>query len=223
MKYFRYIVYLFVIVGFSSASAGSYEDYFRALMRDDAVTVRKLLAQGFDPNARDEHGQVGLYAALRAESYKSAEVLVAQPTLDVNARNEAGESVLMMAALRGQLELCKQLMARGAEVNPQGWTPLHYAASGGGEAVTALLLSAGAQIDARSPRGLTPLMMAVRYDTEATVNLLLSRGADVTALSEAGLTPADYARQGDREWLVPRLTAPGNSPAKPPTAVTRQR
>lgn len=215
MKYFRYIAYLLVSTVIFSVHAGASKDFFRALIRDDVPAVEKALARGIDPNMRDENGQFGLYVALRAESYEAAEVLAEHPKLDVNASNETGESGLMMAALRGRLELCKRLIERGGRINHAGWTPLHYAASGGGAAMTAYLLAAGAQIDARSPNGLTPLMMAVRYDTEATVNLLLSQGADVNALSEAGLTPADYARQGDREWLVPRLTAASKALATP--------
>jgi ankyrin repeat protein len=128
------------------------------------------------------------------------------PKLDLEASNDAGETGLMMAALRGQIELCKRLIERGAKVNREGWTPLHYAASGGGEQVTALMLAAGARIDARAPNGATALMLAVRFDTEATINLLLSRGASLTARSKAGLNAADYAAGIGRDYLVPRLT-----------------
>jgi len=36
----------------------------------------------------------------------------------------------MMAALRGSLEWTQRLIERGAAINRDGWTPLHYAASG---------------------------------------------------------------------------------------------
>lgn len=207
MKNFRFILYLFVAIGFSVARADVSVDMFRAVMRDDAPAVTKLLAAGADPNLR-EKGQTALYVALRAESYDAADVLAAHPKLDVDAVNEAGETALMMAALRGRIDLCKRLMDRGAALDREGWTPLHYAASGGGEKVTALLLAAGARIDARAPNGATPLMMAVRFDTEATVDLLLARGASLTARSNVGLTAADHAEQVGRAYLVKRLSPP---------------
>lgn len=207
MKSFRYLVYLFVVIGFSWANADVSVDLFRAVMRDDASGVQRLLAAGVDPNLQ-EKGQNALYVALRAESYEAAAVLATHPKLDVNAANEAGETALMMAALRGQSDLCKRLMERGAAINREGWTPLHYAASGGGEKITALLLASGAKIDARAPNGATPLMMAVRFDSEATVDLLLARGASLTARSTLGLSAADYAEQIGRAYLVPRLTPP---------------
>ena len=41
------------------ASAGSYEDFFVAIQRDDGVTVESLLRRGFDPNTSDAKGQPG--------------------------------------------------------------------------------------------------------------------------------------------------------------------
>ena len=64
--YFRFIVYLFVVIGFSSSHSGAYDDFFQALDRDDAAAVQQLLGRGFDPNAHDEKGQLVLYRALRA-------------------------------------------------------------------------------------------------------------------------------------------------------------
>lgn len=49
----------------------------------------------------------------------------------------------MMAAIKGNEDAVKQLIARDADVNKTGWTPLHYAASGGTEQhlrIAALLL-----------------------------------------------------------------------------------
>ena len=188
-----------------AANAGAYEDFFRAVGVDDARTVSALLARGFDPNAPDEKGQVPLYLALRAESPKVVEALLASPKLDVDRANAAGETPLMIAALRGQLDATKRLLERGARVNRDGWTPLHYAASGPEPKVVALLLDRGARVDAPSPNHSTPLMMAARYGAEASTDLLLKRGADPTVRNDKALNAADFARQGGRESLATRL------------------
>ena len=82
----------------------------------------------------------------------------------------------MLTALRGQLELAKALIAKGADVNKTGWTPLHYAGSSGHVDMIRLLLEHSAYIDAESPNGSTPLMMAAMYGNDAAVQLLLDEG-----------------------------------------------
>ena len=210
-SFIRYLSYLVVIAGFSTASAGAYEDFFKAIDKDDARTVATLLQRGFDPNSRDEQGQVALYVALRAPSLAAADALLAHPQLDVNATNTAGETPLMMAALRGQLVWAHKLLARGAKLHGDGWSALHYAAAGPEPEFVRLLLEKGAPTDARSPNGSTPLMMAARYGSEASVDLLLARGADPKLRNQRDLTAADFARMDGRDSLAKRLesaTAP---------------
>lgn len=210
IQFFKKIIYLFVIVGCSIASAGSYEDFFLALERNDPNSVTRLLERGFDPNSRDAQGRPGLFLALQKESYDAAQALFRHPQLDVNALNNSDESPLMMVAMKGQIQWCKQLLDRGAVINKTGWTPLHYAASGADHQVVALLLDKGAAIDAPSPNGSTPVMMAALYGSEASVNLLLVRGADIKRKNDLGLRASDFALRGGREKLAAQLkTAAG--------------
>lgn len=191
--------------GLSVAHAGAYEDFLKAVEVNDAGAVQRLLQRGMDPNTRDEKGQPALTLALRGEAFPVAEALFASPQLDVNASNAAGETPLMMAALKGQADWVQRLLARGARVQQPGWSPVLYAASGPEPKVLALLLDKGAPVDARSPNGTTPLMMAARYGSEQSVDLLLARGADPSARNERQLSAADFARQGGREALAQRL------------------
>jgi ankyrin repeat protein len=189
----------------SVSQAASYEDFFLAVENDRATEVRTLLQRGFDPNSRDEKGQVGLFLASRAGSLKVAQLLLADPRIELDATNDVNETPLMMAAMRDQVDLATQLLARGASVNRDGWSPLHYAASGPGSATLALLLSRGAAIDSRSPNGSTALMMACRNGSEAAVDLLIARGANAKLRNERNLNAADFARSAGRNYLVERL------------------
>ncbi len=189
------------------ARAGSFEDFFHAVAVDDARTASALLARGFDPNAVDEKGQPALFLALRDESAGVVALLVRHPDLRPDSANALGETPLMMAALRGRREWAEALLARGARVDREGWTPLHYAASGPGASVVALLLERGAVVDARSPNGSTPLMMAARYGTEEAVDLLLARGADPRLRNQRDLDAAAFARGAGRDALARRLEA----------------
>ena len=204
-KYIRFVVYLFVITGFSYAGADAYVDFFRAVNVDNASTVAELLAKGFDPNTLSEQGQVALYIAMREDSPKVAAVLLASPQLNIDATNAAGETPLMMAALKGRLDWTRKLIERGAKVQKPGWSPVHYAATSPNTELLALLLDRGANIDARAPDMSTPLMMAVRFGPEDSVKLLLRRGAEKSYINERNVTAADLARQADKPWLLPLL------------------
>ena len=212
-NYFRFAVYLVLMVCFSAAKAGAYEDFFRAVVLDDARTVENLLQRGFDPNARDEKGQAALYLSQREGAFKVAEVLLANPQTRVDLVNAAGETALMMTALRGHSAWIERLIGRGARVEggaegtSPGWTPLHYACAGPEVKAVQLLLTRGARIDARSPNGTTPLMMAARYGSEAAVDLLLKQGADARLRNDLNLSAGDFAQQAGRESLAARLMA----------------
>ena len=201
----KFIVYLFVAFGFCNASAGSYEDYFRALKIDNAGTVSDLLARGFDPNSPDEKGHTGLHLAVRDGSPKVAAVLLAHPALRVDAPNAHDETALMLAALRGNVESAQRLLDRGATVNRPGWAPLHYAATGPEPRLVALLLERGAQVDAPSPNGSTALMMAARYGSDDSAVLLLAKGASTSVRNQKDMNAADFARSVGRDALAAKL------------------
>ena len=201
-KYFKKFLCLVAIVGCSSANAGSYEDFFIAVKNDNVSKVKDLLQRGFDPNTRDLKGNTGLATAMQEQSAKAARMLLGVPAIEIDAVNQAGESALMLAALRGDLDGMGLLLDRGARVNQPGWSALHYAATGPESQAVRLLLDRGAEVNAASPNGSTPLMMAAQYGTEASVKLLLDRGADVKLRNQRDLTAVDFARLSGREPLT---------------------
>ena len=198
INYFRLFLYGLVFYGFSLASAGSYEDFFKAIKQDDAKAMQSLLQRGFDPNTLDPEARHGLTMAVAEPSLKVAEVLIQAKGINVNFLNSANESALMYAALKGQLALAKLLISKDADVNKTGWTPLHYAATNGHVDVIQLLLDNHAFVDAASPNGSTPLMLAAQYGTPQAVKLLLDEGAEPLQKNEQGLTPIDFARRASR-------------------------
>ena len=206
-NYFKYVVFLVVFAWISIVQAGSYEDFFAAIKRDDGKAITELLQRGFDPNTPSPDGQDGLYLSLRDGTLKAANALVEWPKTKVETRNANDESPLMMAALKGHLDVAKKLIERDADVNKPGWAPLHYAATGGHLAIMELLLEHYAFIDAESPNGTTPLMMAAHYGSPAAVKLLLDAGADTAMKNQLGMTAIDFARRGNRPDSLEMISA----------------
>ncbi len=200
--YIKYTAYLFVLLCVSLANAGSYEDFFGAIQRDDAAVVRGLLLRGFDPNTVNPKGDHALMVAVREPSPKVVVALLESPQTRVEVRTAKDESPLMLAALKGYYAICQQLIARDADVNKPGWTPLHYASTGGHISIMRLLLDNHAYIDAASPNGSTPLMMAAMYGTVDAVKLLIEAGADPALRNAKGLGAIEFARQVQREDVV---------------------
>ena len=197
-NHFKRFIYLFVLIGFSTAHGGSYEDFFSAIKRDDERGVSALLARGFDPNTLDPEGLHGLFLAMREPSEKVSGVLLSTPKVDVNVLNPKGESPLMIAAITGQNAFAEKLVHLGADINKTGWAPLHYAATRGNIALMTLFLENHAYIDAESPNGTTPLMMAAMYGSADAVRLLLVEGAVPQLKNQQGLTAIDFARRANR-------------------------
>ncbi|MCK7595372.1 ankyrin repeat domain-containing protein [Pseudomarimonas salicorniae] len=77
-----------------------------------------------------------------------------------------GLSALIAAVNRGWHDLCADLLQRGAALqhaDRRGWTALHHAAAAGDAESVALLLRAGARLDARSVDGCTAYGLALRH------------------------------------------------------------
>ncbi len=202
------IVVLFIVASaFLPVRAQDEVALFRAVNLDDDRSVQRWLAAGGDPNRADARGQTPLILAMRDESFKVAAVLLDHPATRVDAANAAGETALMMAALKGHLSWVQRLASRGAAINREGWTPLHYAASGAGVDVLRWLIEQGAALDAAAPNRSTPLMMAARYGASESVEILLARGADTRPRNDRGLAAADFARGAGRDALADRLDA----------------
>jgi ankyrin repeat protein len=195
---FKYFIYLFVFIGFSLSKAGSFEDFFKAIVFDQVPIVANLIYRGMDPNTPTEKGEPALVFAVRSGAPKTVAFLLKQPGIQVDAINAADETALMLAANANDMALANLLIEAGASVNRPNWTALHYAASKGHIAMMRLLIDNDAYIDAESPNGTTPLMMAAYYASPSAVKLMLEEGADPTLKNQDGMTALDLAIAKDK-------------------------
>ena len=178
------------------------EAFFTAVLRDSASDIRRLLLRGADPNQIDPQRGPALVVAAAARSQHALKALLESPETNVDITNGKDETALMQAALLGDLEVVKLLLAKNADVNKPGWPRLHSACTAGHFEVVKLLIDRSAFIDAQSPNRTTPLMMAARHRHTAIVRYLIEQGADPTQRNEAGLSAADYLARAEEPELA---------------------
>ncbi|XP_076449469.1 uncharacterized protein LOC143285905 isoform X2 [Babylonia areolata] len=101
--------------------------------------------------------------------------------MTVDSVNDGGQSALYCAARRGHLDVCRQLLQAGADINAQ----CHHSKQ-------------------------TPLLGAVETQQTEVVTLLLERGADVQVTDNVGITPLYTAVEGNCLPLVRQLIQAGS-------------
>ena len=113
-----------------------------------------------------------------------------------------GATLLHNAARFGHLEIVRELMRRGADINAKsvgfnelGGTPLHHAASSGHAKMVQFLLKAGASIEEPLPDGRTALQLASLNNHLETAQTLVDEGASLDIFSAAGLGETDFLGQ----------------------------
>ncbi|KAI8478082.1 hypothetical protein Bbelb_441810 [Branchiostoma belcheri] len=122
------------------------------------------------------------------------------------------EKALRRAALEGNTDRVKQLLAGG--VNPNAadgrWqrTPLYQAARNGHHETVSALLTAGADMNARDKWQESPLHWAANNGYHEIVSVLLAAGADVNARNDVQDSPLHRAAwNGHHETVSVLLTA----------------
>ena len=93
----------------------------------------------------------------------------------------AADKLLFGAAMAGNINAINQAMTDGADVNAKddlygGWTPLHYAVSGGHMEVAKLFLTKGANVNAKNDNIKTPLDVAAQEGRTEIADLLRKHG-----------------------------------------------
>jgi hypothetical protein len=179
-------------------------------VRGDAKVVEALLRGGADVNAKGRNTWTALLLALSEKHGSVADLLLAQPHLDLKAEAPDGMNALMLAVWHQQDRAVRTALTRGVDVNHQdkdGDAAVHGAALYGNVRILGLLLDGGANPDVKNKLGGTALMWAAAYGHEEIVNILLSRGADPKIRDVDGVTAAGWAAKNGRGSIELMLKA----------------
>lgn len=166
----------------------------------DLAKVRILVTAGAAVNAKQAEGRSPIFqAALMGNGLTTVRFLLDKGA-DPNSATMIGQTPLMAAANRGDVETMRLLIARSAKVDAKagtGATAL-LAASGSGEpAAVKLLLESGADPNAATKKKDTALGSAATSGVEESVKLLLASGARVNVQDDRGYSPLMYAAGSD--------------------------
>ncbi|CAE7563888.1 comtb [Symbiodinium sp. CCMP2592] len=168
----------------------------RAVCRQmqDSLSEKAMLTRA--PEMRVKISEDSRNLATTAEIFLS---VLAFPQL-LEQADCAGQTLLMRAAHLGIPRLCRALLAAKAAVDARGgngWTALHYAATGKSSETCQLLLDHGADVEARSRDGHTPFYYAYRAgDEKSIMEVLHARGArpDLRSQNACGTADCGYLR-----------------------------
>jgi|GEM_PF-438776 len=192
-KWFVSLVMMLILSAAFAAHAAQVDDLWLYVKNDRIDDISELLVEKkLDPNTVNLIGTPLLMQAVRDGSWRVFDLVLSQPTIDVNKTNGYVETPIMYLSLVGDLPRVKQVRTKGAKLYQTGWTALHYAAVKEQADIVKYLLTEGAFPNALSPNGTTALMMAMANNNEEIVQLLLNAGANPyivdananTALSE---------------------------------------
>lgn len=130
--------------------------------------------------------------------------------VDVNKRDESGNTPLIYACLKNARDLVKILLENGADAtlaNQRNRMPLHFAAETGNSEIIALLIGAGADVNCTDSDGITPLMlMAQNGRTDAALKFIQNPDIDIKIKDNDNRMAIDYATTAGLRELVKALS-----------------
>ncbi|HEX4613211.1 MAG TPA: ankyrin repeat domain-containing protein [Urbifossiella sp.] len=148
---------------------------FQAAREDDRETLAAYFAAGRPVNEPNARGDTLLTVAAYNAQEGAVELILAQPKVEVDARNKMGLTALSAAAFKGHVGIAKKLVAAKADVNAvsgSGRTALMFASLAGRTEMVEYLLAAGADPRAADRAGSTALSLARGQGADAVVRRL---------------------------------------------------
>lgn len=158
------------------------------------------------------HSEESREATFETHQKLNAARLIIDAGADVDAKDNAGETALHIAAERSRDEIAIALIVAGADVNAKDntdKTPLHIAVHSRRPDLTALLIAADADVNAKNGAGETPLHTAAERDADASAAALIAAGADIHARDNTGATPLHTAVISRSADMVEALVGAG--------------
>lgn len=151
---------------------------------------------------------------------------ILQKAPEVDGASNDGITALHSTAVLGHDVQVQALLENGASPNLvstiDGWTALHYAATGRSKAVLEHLLRGGANVNSTTETASTALQAAVERDDMDSVRLLLDSGARMDLRQSDGSSAFDLAAAGGNKEIIQLLFKAETARLSPVTKQTAQ-
>jgi ankyrin repeat protein len=157
-------------------------------------------------NFPDNNGNTIFYRAVCLGNKRLIEYLIDK--IDINQANNKGDTALMIAAQKGELELVEKLIELGADKEAktaEGFTALMTAVHSGKLEIVEKLIELGADKEAKTAEGITALMDAAFNGKLEVVEKLIELGADKEAKTAIGFTSLMAAAYLGEHEIVKKL------------------
>ena len=175
-----------------------------AIWNDTSDIVRYLLDAGADAEQKDLSGESPLQNALSMGNPDIVKLL---------ENSDDKVPALHRAALKGDLEGMKRLIAEGAGINDKDEferTPIEYALAAGQSDTTKFLLDQGVDINLKTHTLGRPILhQAARAGMLDIVQILIEKGADLDTVSRNGGTVLHNAIWGGHKEIAELLISKG--------------
>lgn len=146
--------------------------------------AKLLIANGANANTKTKYGDTPLHIAASQRHKEIVELLIekidntdtigsSSAGSSIDETNHDGKTLLVESIERRDINLIKQLIAKGADVNAickGGNTALHVAA--GDLEIYNLLIANGAKTDVKNNDGDTPYVVALKQEQEEVIRLI---------------------------------------------------
>lgn len=185
----------------------------------------KILENDKYNKCKSQSGLSLLHYAAGMGNFEMTEFLINSKNLNINEKDEDGNSPLFIAVLRNKENIVRLLILNEAEINiknDKGQTPLLLCSLLGYETIAKLLIKNGADVNIQDEQGNTPLHMAVNKKNKNMVKLLIKNKANVFIKNNLGLMPSGVLEiTSDKDNEIIRMLAKKNPTLIKEVVITR--
>ena len=146
-----------------------------AVFQDRTEIVEYLLRKGAKVNQPGALGQTPLHFACQGDVKQIFDLLMNERSINLDAKDEEGDTPLIVAARNGKVDYIKALVAKGANINAQNnsnSTALHEAAKAGKYDAAVALVDLNANMNLMDSNFKTPFMVACESGSSDIASML---------------------------------------------------
>jgi len=159
----------------NSLNGANYSPVLLAASRGHSAAVKFLMDRGAQTNLSAPGGNSILHLALKGGCDLPTIQAIKRAAIDINQKNDAGQTPLHFASCRDNVEVVKWLISNGANVKAQcteGNSPAHMAANFGCANVLKLLISSSCDPNKANNNQARPIDFATKRSHHLCISIL---------------------------------------------------